>query len=86
MTTASRLKRRIHKRRDDLRAIRDLISATSRMCDRWADSDQAGKNDLWRELHRRADELGDRYENRIARLNSRGFRQWERQIRKEEAR
>ena len=39
------------------RAARDLMVAADRMRDRWSEADDSAKNDLWRELHARADEL-----------------------------
>lgn len=39
------------------RATRDLLTATDRLRDRWAEGDQTVKQQLWRDLHVRADKL-----------------------------
>ncbi|HEY5989210.1 MAG TPA: hypothetical protein VIV12_22945 [Streptosporangiaceae bacterium] len=39
------------------RAARDLMVAADRMRDRWAEGDEQVKQQLWRDLHTRADEF-----------------------------
>jgi hypothetical protein len=39
------------------RAARDLLTATDRMRDDWAEGDDARKQELWRAVHNRADEF-----------------------------
>jgi hypothetical protein len=39
------------------RAVRDLLTATDRMRDRWAEGDGPVKQELWITLHTRADQL-----------------------------
>jgi hypothetical protein len=43
--------------RCDHRAARDLLTAADRLRDRWAEGDDAVKQQLWRDLHTKADEL-----------------------------
>ncbi len=39
------------------RAARDLLVAADRMRDQWAEGDDTVKQQLWRDLHTKADEL-----------------------------
>lgn len=39
---------------DIMGLLRDLVIAADRMADRWAESDKAVRNQLWRDLHRAA--------------------------------
>lgn len=81
-----RFKTRIHRRRDDLRTLRELLNATEHVLDRWADADEQGRNNLWRYLHGCSDDVAERYGNRIERLNRRGYRQWKRSLPRDERR
>lgn len=42
-----------------VRAAHNLCHAAGRMRDNWAETDQQGKTDLWKDLHSCSDELGD---------------------------
>lgn len=75
-----RLKTRIHRRRDDLRALRELLHATECMAGRWADANEQVRTELWRYLHGCSDDVAERYGDRIERLNRRGYREWKRSL------
>lgn len=42
-----------------VRAAHNLVHAADRMRDNWAETDEVGKRDLWRDLHTRSDELSE---------------------------
>lgn len=54
---AGGIRRRYLLTRRRWRAVRDLLVAADRLRDRWAEGDQAVKQQLWQALHTRADEL-----------------------------
>lgn len=74
---------RIRRRRwNETVAVRSMIHAADRMCDRWSEGNQDVKTELWRELHMQADALGDQFADRIERATKRGYRLDERAMHK----
>lgn len=54
----------------DVRAVRALTNAASRMLGMWAEADEAVRRELWTTLHDRADDVFDRYRERYAELDA----------------
>lgn len=59
------------ERDGDVRAVRALTIAASRMLGRWAEADDDVRRELWTALHDRADDVHDRYRERYAELDAR---------------
>lgn len=55
---------------DDVRAVRALTQAASRMLGMWAEADDDVRRELWTTLHNRADDVFDRYRERYAALDA----------------
>lgn len=56
---------------DDVRAVRALTNAASRMLGTWAEANDDVRRELWTTLHDRADDVHDRYRERYADLDER---------------
>lgn len=59
----------------DVRAVRGLTQAASRMLGTWAEANEAVRRELWTTLHDRADDVFDRFRERYAALDAKAPRE-----------
>lgn len=60
---------------DDVRAVRALTNAASRMLGTWAEANDDVRRELWTTLHDRADVVFDRFRERYAELDAKAGEQ-----------